>query len=88
MTAASHTRAQAAARQRKPIISGASGAGFVKQGDPIAVREIATNAAPLSPRKLCPQWGECPKTRTNLDAAAAAIRKILSFQSFLVVFGT
>ena len=34
------------------IISGASGAGFVKQGDPIAVREMSINAAALSPRKL------------------------------------
>jgi hypothetical protein len=38
-------------------------------------------------RRACPQWGECPKTRTNLDSAAAAIEHILSFQSFLVVFG-
>jgi hypothetical protein len=82
------------------IISGASGAGFVKQGDPIAVREMSTNAAALSPRKLrfdspfsrasfsspagalARSGGECPKTRTNLDSAAAAVEKILSFRSF------
>ena len=31
-------------------------------------------------RRACQQWGgECPKTRTNLDSAAAAIAHILSF---------
>jgi len=34
-------------------------------------------------RRACQQWGgECPKTRTNLDSAAAAVEKILSFRSF------
>ena len=31
---------------------------------------------------LARSGGECPKTRTNLDSAAAAVEKILSFRSF------
>ena len=52
------------------IISGASGAGFVKQGDPIAVREMSTNAAALSPRKL---RFDSPFSRASFSSPAGAL---------------
>jgi hypothetical protein len=54
------------------IISGASGAGFVKQGDPIAVREMSTNAAALSPRKL---RFDSPFSRASFSSPAGALAR-------------
>ena len=54
------------------IVSGASGAGFVKQGDPIAVREMSTNAAALSPRKL---RFDSPFSRASFSSPGGALAR-------------
>ena len=90
MTDAQHTRALGAARGRRH--RALKKQRVLRQGTRAAAAEALIKSgmggSAVAPASFARSGGECPKTPTNLDSAAAAIRKILSFQSFLVGFGT